>query len=754
MKNTWALSKILLFFRRRGSCSLRKGDRGAVSIFLIFVTMVVFSIMAVLIDYARIAAFEWRTEASAQTSIRSIMSAYEPSLQERYGLFAYGQTDPALIAEEVLSDHAPKGAEGFTWVTMEVDQHSSSITRPLGRLERFDQQIMEDMKYKAPVQVAFELIGKMKPVSGAMQEAAQTTELLNKVRKDFDKRNKELDHALRFQKQARDEAVSSDIGHRIADDIRFLYSDDPVGSISFASDIATQYADYARMVREDAELEEAEKIHGSSIKQYENGARNMSDSIRRSASRAQGRHATQIDRSIQALQQARILNQQMKTTIQQVRASQQGEGYNQVNQSSVGDAGQSDVSEQLKTVNESVDSLVLPDSFFEEYETELQKQKTSYALLDSEAGSFQSVVGSALGGGGSASGLRGAVTSMWRLWEQYNRDYVKNPNNIITDREAEISKLKASNNERRRLEKEANESLNQATSLLSTLTNMDQSLQAHRAAYQDVQAKAEAIRAYNQKPMSEGDYSGRIKQDPSDAAEQSMEGMDDLYSGLGEFMVGARERLYRNEYAFNFFTSYDPTKLKGLFTSKNPTEELIQSLSIHNQELEYVMYGYHDPMKNIAAAYGEIFAMRLAIRTMEGFVQCAGGAHPLIILACAVAKGFSMALSDMIQLVTANAVPLSMYTPNIRLSYSDFLRLFMMMHGDKEDMLIRMLALIHYNTGIDPIKQGTYGEIHLEARMKLWFLPGMMKMLGQAGALEGEVKDGYYETSRVSAYSY
>lgn len=752
IKKPTTSSKHRTLFQKRGS--LRKSDRGAVSIFLIFVTMVVFAVMAVMIDYARIAAFEWRTEAAAQTSIRSVMSAYEPALQERYGLFAYGQTDPALIAEAVLSDHSPRISDEFAWVNMEVGEHSSSVTRPLGRLEQFDQQVMEDMKYKAPVQIAYELIGKMKPVSGAMEEAAKTTELLNKVRKDFDKRNKELDHALRFQKQARDEAVGTDIKRSITEDIRFLFMDDSVGSISTAADIATQYADYVRMIREDAGLEEEDKIHTSNIRQYESDARNTADTMRRTVMKAQSRHFTHLDRSIQAVKEARVINQQMKTSIQQVRASHPSDGYNQVGQSSIGETGQSSTADELKKINESVDSLVLPDSFFIDYENELQKQKTSFAQLDSDVGSFQSVVGSSLGGGGSASGLRSSVTSMWRLWEQYERDYVKLPRNIISDREQEIGKLKASDDERRRLEKEANESLNQATSLLSTLANMDNAVASHRAAYQDVRTKADAIKAFNQKPLPEGEYGGSLNRDPSDAAEESMKGMNQLYTGLGEFMIGARERLYRNEYAFNYFTSYDPTKLQGLFKSKNPTEELIQSLSIHNQELEYIMYGFHDPVMNLSAAYGEIFGMRLAIRTMEGFVQCAGGGHPLIILACAVAKGVSMALSDMLQLVTTNAVPLSMYTPNIRLSYSDFLRLFMMMHGSKDDMMIRMLALIHYNTGIDPIKQGTYGELQLHTRMKLWFLPGLMQMLGQTGALGGDVKDGYYETSRVSAYTY
>lgn len=78
----------------------------------------------------------------------------------------------------------------------------------------------------------------------------------------------------------------------------------------------------------------------------------------------------------------------------------------------------------------------------------------------------------------------------------------------------------------------------------------------------------------------------------------------------------------------------------------------------------------------------------------------------------------------------------------------------MMIHGDRSEMAIRMLAVIQKNTGIDPTKRGTYAQVDLKARMKLWFLPGVMNMLGQTGLLGGRVEGGYYEIERRSVYAY
>ncbi|MEW9107460.1 MAG: acyl-CoA cholesterol acyltransferase, partial [Paenibacillus sp.] len=162
----------------------------------------------------------------------------------------------------------------------------------------------------------------------------------------------------------------------------------------------------------------------------------------------------------------------------------------------------------------------------------------------------------------------------------------------------------------------------------------------------------------------------------------------------------------------------------------------------------------HNTSSNVAAAFGEIFAMRLAIRTMEGFIECAKLKHPLLILIAAILYGIEQAVQDLILLATQDKVPISRYLPSVTLSYSDHLRLFMLVHGSREGMLKRMLALIHQNTGIDPTTRGTYGDTELRISTPLWFLPGVMKWIGQTGILGGEIENGRYYATKTSVFSY
>ncbi|MNH14181.1 hypothetical protein D3C79_737690 [compost metagenome] len=180
---------------------------------------------------------------------------------------------------------------------------------------------------------------------------------------------------------------------------------------------------------------------------------------------------------------------------------------------------------------------------------------------------------------------------------------------------------------------------------------------------------------------------------------------------------------------------------------------LADQLDPHAQELEYILYGFHNPAGNVAAAYGEIFALRLAIRTMEGFIESARLSNPLAILAAALLYGVEHAVQDMLLLCKTGEVPLSKYLP-AKLNYRDYLRLFMLLHGTGNAQLSRMLALIRLNTGINPAERFTYASAEIRMGLRLWFLPGVVKLLDYSSALPGEVEDKVYYRAVQADFSY
>ena len=138
-----------------------------------------------------------------------------------------------------------------------------------------------------------------------------------------------------------------------------------------------------------------------------------------------------------------------------------------------------------------------------------------------------------------------------------------------------------------------------------------------------------------------------LAEDAYKAAEQSDSLMGGLFTGLASMLEQALDSLYYGEYTLLRYTSFQPEKLRTLLTGGD-TKDLSQALSFHNQEAEYILYGFNDPIANLAAAYGELFAVRLAIRTMEGLIASRSLGHPLIILSAALIYGLEKTIEDML----------------------------------------------------------------------------------------------------------
>lgn len=745
--------------RTRMRRSLWKDVQGSVSVLLIFIVAAIFLFTSVLIDYARIAAAEWRAEVLAQSGIRSVMSAYEPALQQRYQLFAYGQSDPAIIMDYVMQDQARLKATGvFPWVSVLLDSHSTSITRELGRYDELERQILEDMKYKAPVQFAFDLSSKLKPMSKVMKEAAQTTELLSKLQKLVDKRDKEIRTAFKLQISLRNDAARSDLSSRIATGESDIMRDSSLGSIRSAADMGAQYSDYVYKIRLDENrAEDEDKQYEDATDAYETDSSDMSRRLMSASSSLLDQHRKGVNTALIHIERARQYNEEMKQVIQEGRASSNYNGYDQVGQSSEPSVGTISDSEQMsneiKRINEAADDLVIPDTFITEWKQEVERQLRSMEQVNEAANQVQSKENQIMGRTISSYSLKTTVFSFWRQWRQYAKDYV-DASNVIDAREQQFEKQRSTEKERKQKEKEANEKLGEATDLLSSLKKLKNQLKEHDELFQEVKKKAEAIAAFNDSVSEEETAADKHYENAVEEGKESMDSVTSIYDSIASGFSLLKDRLYRNEYAFLYFNSYDPMKLKSMLTSNKPADELVQSLSIHNQEVEYILYGFHNPSSNVAAAFGEIFAMRLAIRTMEGFIECAKLKHPLLILIAAILYGIEQAVQDLILLATQDKVPISRYLPSVTLSYSDHLRLFMLVHGSREGMLKRMLALIHQNTGIDPTTRGTYGDTELRISTPLWFLPGVMKWIGQTGILGGEIENGRYYATKTSVFSY
>ncbi|MBO2943711.1 hypothetical protein JJQ72_06935 [Paenibacillus sp. F411] len=722
-------------------------EEGAVSIFLMIALSVVFMFVAVFIDYARIAAMKVQGERLAHAAVRSVMSAYDPQLQQNYGLYAIGETRGDLIMGKTLNESlkpSPR-ADAFPLLPLRLDSSALQLQRPLGTYDIFNRQISEDMKYKAPIDFTLEMLSKFKPMSQSMKEASSTFDVLKKLGKLYDQREKELDDMLEKQRKAGQQApplsrlVLQPPGSQISDEVLG-------GAIATAGDAASQYQDYMNKSAEDASRESDEKLYTDLLRKYLEGTASMSSTLAAGVRGASSRHEALLQEAEEHFKKAQQLNEEMKQVIEEAESRSASSGYDALSHQSVPGTDSSSAGDapMIQSIRQQTGKLIHHDSFLDSFQAEINRQKNEWGpvvqKLDALAGS--------LGSSAAASSVSRASRSVEEYIQEYSDPGTRNK---LSQKQLELEQLRSSDKERKALEGEARGKLKQAERWMAALHGGKESGEV-QAQFKELKRYYDDSLSFNAVAAEEDRRGTEWESDPYDAGHASMDQMDGSFAAMGGLMDGVMDELFQNEYAVHYFSHYDITELSGL--SDPGTLSGFTPPDLKEQEVEYILYGFHNGYANIAAAYGEIFASRLAIRTMEGFVVNSNKGNPLLILAAAILYGVEKAIEDMIALSTKGSVELSRYMP-VEMTYRDHLRLFLFLHSHNDKKMSRMLALIRFHTGINPAERATYASGEIELGMKLWFLPGVTKALGAVmDHGDDAVKGSEYIITRRADFSY
>ncbi|CAH1190212.1 hypothetical protein PAECIP111893_00231 [Paenibacillus plantiphilus] len=735
--------------RKRGARLFAMDQRGSVSVFLIIATSGILLFTTLLIDYARIAAFNKQIELAAQSGARSALSAYDGMLYDRYGLFAAGGTSRSeLFARTAKGNWRPDSDESFPLLRIQYRSSHVNSYEVLGAYPVFKRQVLEEMKYKAPIDFTMEVAARFAPVSIAMKEASATVKLLEEVRERYDKREKHLQTVLDLQRQSADRALSG-----IAELIPVQLVDAVSGST--AASIADGYSAYVSWCEQDAHLEEKEKPqYTEDISNYENTARSVSGDLRKESMHAMRRHQELESKALKELAEAERLNTEMKAVIERIKQENQNTGFDRVNGSKHAAGTPSTVTStdtaQLREAGQSAEELLLAPDWFVKYKGELTLQTTMFASFDSETSGFQSNVTAALSNHGSSALLIEGAAQLRIAFEQYAQKFIQ-PGSVLDLRMQEMNERQSADGERKKQEAAAESKLGEVRKMMHGITSIPQ-MGEHQEMFDQVKEKLHSNLQFNGLAEASGSAAAGWDDDPNDAAVSSMSSMETIFSGMADSMEGIRDSLYLNEYIIHRFASFPPQKLGAVMRNEGH-EEFSNALSLNNQEVEYILYGFHSPAGNIAAAYGEIFAVRLAIRTMEGLIACRSLGHPLLVLAGALLYGLEQSIADMVLLSQKGSIPLSKYV-DIELTYADYLRIFLLLHGSSDERMSRTIAVIEQNTGMTLSKTSTGITGELTASVNLWFLPGLMRSFTNFGILNGRVKGNRYETTKTIGWSY
>jgi hypothetical protein len=372
--------------------------------------------------------------------------------------------------------------------------------------------------------------------------------------------------------------------------------------------------------------------------------------------------------------------------------------------------------------------------------------------------SLLSLSGSVMSATAASSSLKSATISASSQSDRYLKSYVDaGSENIINNNATLLEQHRGDDKERKQLERKAATKLKSAGSIVTQLESLKGKMSQNQEQFNQLKIYFQDSIALNKdsSTQSEGKSSKGIDKNLYDAGTNSLSGMDVFYGGLAEVVSGMIEKVYQTEYIVNYFQHFDISTMDELLRDggTEKIEKLTQRFASDQQEVEYILYGFYHPSSNIAAAYSEIFAMRLAIRTMEGFIKNVNKGNPLLILALALLYGVEKAVSDMLLLSQKGSIPLSDFI-KVEITYRDHLRMFLFLHGGSKERLSRMLSVIRFNTGVDPGKRNTYVKGEVTTGMVLWFLPGVAKAMGAMNILNGRVEGSRYFVQKQSHFSY
>lgn len=748
---------------------IKRSEAGSVSVFLIMIFAAVFAFVAIFIDFARMSALQAKTELLVRSASRSVLSAYDPVLLEQYGLFAFGETDENYIMSKVLNDQLKfmKRSDSFPITDIRLEESAVELSRQLGRYEVFEQQIREQMKYRAPIDFSIDIINRFKPMSEAMKEASNTVDLLGKLQKLYDRREAKLDELLNGQASAAQSAVE------LADLIPRSSSGSGSSGLGFstAEELVSGYGNYVSMIEaerarseaakasdgdEDAEEDENEDEDDSyalEIIRYQQSTSRLISEMSEKNNASKQLHSLALARARELLQEIKQLDAEMLTLIEEAEQRPEQEAYDKVGGSEgLPVSGKEEIA-PLRTQSR---KLLLPNSLLESISSGIEAQAERILSFSGAASSFVSMEGAVLSASASESALYSAVAAARAEANKYLNEFNdKGPGNRLQQTKAVIEGYRGSDKERKEIEKQAEGELNEAKGLLGRIENLKDESKQNQEQFDLLESLYKANKEMNQAEDSAGGGRKRIDSDPFEAGGEAMGGMDSFYGGIAALMEGMSDNLFQAEYITGYFQHFD---LKELQKTMESSQEGAGGsggvdFSVQSQEIEYILYGFHSPQGNIAAAYGEIFAMRLAIRTMEGLIKNSKNGNPLLIVAGALLYGVQHAIKDMISLTKDGYLELSAYL-KVKLTYLDHLRIFLMLHGSSKSRLSRMLAVISLNTGVPVDERSTYVSARLMTALPLWFLPGVASLMDDTGILKGKVEGTRYYVEKQADFSY
>lgn len=726
-----------------------KSRAGTVTVSLVLLVAPLFAFHATLIDAARVKMADREAETATKAALRSVMSAFDPALQT-YGLYGLGNSaerSEALFADVLETNlTVPDG----TALQLVEPVAASQTLQPLYTLANrtvFERQVMEEMKYRAPVEFAVSVTEKLKnrsKTASMLNSYSQFAKDAKKIGQLIDDREQELDAAWNAAqdigekapvlrgyyagKLERMDALARKIGIHTADELR-----------SSIQQLRTQVDELNRTITEQrrslADLYRAGQQAAQQIAAIQQTIGLMEQNV--AALQAKINEFEQI---LQAIAELTVLLAATKAEAKHDRDVLQQMTQSVYERLDRAKAIDEQIRSELNASTtpgsdippEALAAATVPDAYFLKFKTGLGGIAALFNGFENALDATTLFVGATK-----------FDAARYALLGDSNAAYAQKAESFIAEQRAEEQKRSAANGrvaERRRQEGARFAKVwDEARKIWAECGNGTEEAYKRLEVGDPDAGMPSLFRQYMDYNRTEpGDDAAVGEWSGAEAAAERTTGLvDGLLAGLGEAAVTFRDELYFNEFALTKFNYRTYGKEKGPDGNPKKDYELSARGShvLQGQEAEYLLYGLDSCLQNQSAAYTEMFAIRLAVRTTEALMspdqKVIAFGNPMLTLLWALAEGAVKAYDDMTKLVNGEEVPVTAKAPdNVTMNYKDYLRLFFLLHTKREPMTARMQSLIELNTGRDLRQTAVYVQARTETKVRLWFMPYALAALG------------------------
>lgn len=710
-------------------------ENGSVSIYAIIIILPIFILNALLIDTMRILASERQLENAMESALRSTMSKFDSSLSE-VGLFAYGGGNAAGDFENYLDQSIYESSDlsGYKNLsTPSVDQVSVTLdqTRNLVDYNVFESQVVESMKYQAPIQIGkdlFELFSKNKVSQEDIDNAEKLVENYEEILKLMKQRNEKIDKAIEFyddiKKRITDSIPNQIVGKEVTGD-----TDKIPNSITTLYQLVAYNERYMDLKsRENAEDEE-EKLSSDEKKElqtYKNAiglqASNKILNLFTIATYHDGVNNNLIGNggslTSPSSKSAKDYNDQINEILKD------GEGLEELESIKLKDEFFQTIIENLDTTEEKLHKTQVSGGIRDT--TNLNKYSIEELIV-----SFYIVIelGETYIAQRTAQAIKEKADSLKKTELKKIDEEIKNYTKI----KQELDKLDVEGEEEK-----ADKSFADFWKIFNDMTDTVSMISGDSAIYSELEGY---ISQYNGAAGNSGtiEETGRL---------QFIKDAFNRFKEFIEFMQGfpnsVLNELYINEY---ILANYGTKAPYSLIDSS--------SYSYDTKKAQYITYGYTDPGMNYMRFILDVTLILYVVNLFNQMVQ--GGFAGFVGFLKAVGAAFIQTATEIASLTEKGSLnwrPFKSFGSGFQLKMTPvmFLRILMGMKSTgqtyNEEKMRRIQAVVTKETGVNLLDSPSYIEANVTGKVKLWFIPQL------AEVLPGNVEGNYYYYDKKKVYSY